>query len=151
MDKLIFEAQNGKMIFSNDYWCGVSVITNNREIKYGHEVRKSLYEKISEGFCNKMNIKRHIQIIFDEQYKYLCGLSDPHTALYITCGNEENKKILFVPNGALFRVHTNELDLEYCEFDTEKSTDNPIVLEFSKSNCSTLIEKINVLLTEDLK
>lgn len=146
MDILICDAQNGKMIFSNDYWCGVSVITNNNEIKYGHEVRKSLYEKISEGFLNEINIKRHVQIIFDEPYKYLCGLSDPHTALYITCGNEENKKILFVPDGALFKTYTNESGLEYCEFDTERSTDKPIALEFSKANCSTLIEKISVFI-----
>lgn len=146
MDKLIFDAQNGKMIFSNDYWCGVSVITNNKEIKYGHEVRKSLCEKFLEGFCNDMNIKRPVQIIFDEQYKYLCGLSDPHAALYITCGNEENKKILFVPDGAIFTAHTNESGLEYCEFDTEKSTDNPIVLEFSKANCNNLIEKISIFI-----
>lgn len=142
MDKLIFEAQNGKMIFSNDYWCRVSVIINNKKIKYGHEVQKSLCEKFLEGFCSEKSIKRTIKIIFNERYKYLCGLSDPHTALYITCGNKENKKILFVPDGALFSVHTNELDLEDCEFDSANSTANPIVLEFTKTNCNALIEKI---------
>lgn len=145
MDKLIFCAQNGKIILSNTYWCRVSVIANGKEIEYGHEVQKCLYKKILEGFLNEIDIKRSTKIIFNEQYKYFCGLSDPHTALYITCDNEENKKILFVPDGALFVVHTNELGLEYCEFDATNSTDNPIALEFSRTDCNTLIQKISVL------
>lgn len=137
MAKLTLKAQNGEILFSNENWCRVSIMVNKQKIDYGCEERYCLYQKFLSALSNNFRIDSLVEIIFGEPFRYLCGLSEPHTSISISCNENGYKKILFIPDEARFSAYIDKKGRKCCEFNRIESKAEPFVLVLSEKDCIT--------------
>lgn len=142
MDRLILRSQNGKLLFSNEKWCRVSVIINNRKTDHGCEERNLLFSNFVAALTNNYRSNLLTEIIFGEPYRYVCGLSDPYTAVNITCNENGNRKLLIIPNEARFSAYIDDNGRKCCEFDRIQSKKEPDVLILSEKDCIIWVKKL---------
>lgn len=130
MDKLIFLANNGKMICSSDEWCMVSIFTSHNTEVTGYERRTYLFKTL---FANLQKNENPVILINQIPYRYVCSLSDPYTAIYFSFNS---MNLLFIPDKLNVTLSKNDNGVECV------SINDPITLHLSKYYYIMWIKKL---------
>ncbi len=141
----ILKAQNGELLFSNEKWCRVSTIINNKKTDHGCEERNLLFSKFLVALTDSYQNTPLIEIISGEPYRYVCGLSDPYTAVNFSCNKNKNRKLLIVPNEARFSAYIDDNGRKCCEFNSSESKKKPDILILSEKDRIAWINEINAI------
>ena len=114
MDDLILSCRNGRIIFSDEDWCSVTLETPAFKRTYGYENKVTLYRRmlngISDEFCNDHQFFEY----GGKKVMNIFNLSDMHTAVYLTSEGEQ-RKIIF----QVFDPDRNEVCIEVSEKELE--------------------------------
>ncbi len=105
-----------------------------------------LFSKFLAALTDSYQSAPLTEIIFGEPYRYVCGLSDPHTAVNITCNENGNRKLLIIPNEARFSAFIDDNGRKCCEFNRTESKKEPDMLVLSENDRSVWIK----ILTDSL-
>ena len=137
MSGLVLPFKNGKVRFTDDAWCRISVETEGIVRDFGCDIQYNMYNTI----LTKMSTKEDSSLFINgERAQWIITLSDPHCFLYTT---QTFTKVFFIPDDPKGRSFYKKDGLRYLE--VELIPDNKayaMVAELSDDDYKIWIQKL---------